>query len=317
VNEGVGTFARRRGFLNWAVGKILVFALASLMAAIPSTTHANAEEPLPTISQVEALVSASTSITSIPSDLTPMISMIHADGPSSVLPGAGGCFRTANPCLFGATHSSRTIVLMGDSHALMWSPAIAEVASKLGYQLVLMWSAGCALVSTPDKPSCMTFKAQAISRIFQLRPKFVILAERSTGTELSLTDAQWTSSLKTFFAQIRAHGPKLVMIGDNPILPANPDSCLARFPTAVQTCAGRLTTSGGQPTTRENDEAAASRALNGVTFVDPTPWLCSATCSPIIGNMVAYYDQSHISGSYSAFLSGAMNSTLTPLLMSH
>lgn len=266
---------------------------------------------------VEALVRDAASITSIPSNLSPPLSAASANVPSSVLPGAGGCVRPTKPCSFGAVTAKKTVLLVGDSHALMWAPAVSGAGTTLRFHLELAWHAGCPFVLTPDLPSCTSFKGDAFGTISRLKPTVVVLAERTTDAELTKSDASWTADLEGVLRQYRHAGSRVVLIGDNPLLPTNPIACLARFPTAVQTCAGATLSRTGKPTTRSLDEAAAARAVPGVIFVDPTPWLCTATCSPIIGSQIAYYDLSHLSGTYAASLAGVMAASIAPALQGH
>jgi hypothetical protein len=48
-------------------------------------------------------------------------------------------------------------------------------------------------------------------------------------------------------------------------------------------------------------ERAAATSL-GVGYVDITPWLCSATCTAVVGKYEAYLDEFHITASYSFFV---------------
>ena len=283
-------------------------ALALLRASAPS---ASAATPPATLSQVEALVAASTSITSIPAALSPPVSAIGNDVPGAVLPGAGSCVSASRPCVFGLKTAKSTIVLLGDSHALMWSPAVDLAARARKVRLLFMWLPSCPQVATPLGSPCTKWKNSAYAEVKKVHPLAVVLAERTTGNESSDTDAQWASSLEYLFKYLTTLTSKVIMIGDTPELPMDPGPCLARFATSVQTCAGSTVTPSGAATTHAPAEATASSAVRRVSFIDPTPWLCATTCSPIIGTMVAYYDRSHLSGSYAAFLGGVMTHALS------
>jgi len=47
-------------------------------------------------------------------------------------------------CVYGAKRSATTVVLLGDSHALHYFPALDRVARHRGWRLVVLTKAGCA-----------------------------------------------------------------------------------------------------------------------------------------------------------------------------
>ena len=63
-----------------------------------------------------------------------------------------------------------------------------------------------------------------------------------------------------------------------------------------------------EPARRELVAAAA--AAGGVTVVDTTPWFCTpAVCPAVVGNLLVWRDNSHITNPYARML--------TPLLARH
>ena len=90
-----------------------------------------------------------------------------------------------------------------------------------------------------------------------------------------------------------------------------PPECLASYPTSVQTCSAPNPNPAQQ--WHEGAEKAAAKAEK-VLYVSPMPWLCTTTCSPVIGNYVAYYDQYHLTCTYAAYLSGVLEAALKPIL---
>ena len=65
--------------------------------------------------------------------------------------------------------------------------------------------------------------------------------------------------------------------------------------------------------TRSRPRARAAQDV-GALFVNVIPWMCSAVCTPIIGNMLVYENQYHITKTYATYLSGALESALAPVL---
>jgi hypothetical protein len=65
--------------------------------------------------------------------------------------------------------------------------------------------------------------------------------------------------------------------------------------------------------THVKDELLAAKA-EGVTYINPQGWLCTKKCSPVIGNMVVYYDYLHTSATYAEYLSLVLEAKVKPLL---
>ena len=91
---------------------------------------------------------------------------------------------TAVPdCLFGATTSTRSIVLFGDSHAAMWFPSIDAFANHAGYRLYVWTKAACppvrivlfSPVLQRTWTECATWYGNAMARIAALRPSLVVV----------------------------------------------------------------------------------------------------------------------------------------------
>ena len=57
------------------------------------------------------------------------------------------------------------------------------------------------------------------------------------------------------------------------------------------------------------EEKATAKAA-GATYVDTTPWFCSDVCAPIIGDMVVYQNEYHITAVYARHLSGVVASAV-------
>jgi hypothetical protein len=230
-------------------------------------------------------------------------------------------------CVFGDTSSRKVIVLFGDSHAMMWLPAVDAAASTLRYKVVLMWSPGTcgavALFATSyfylgqeRSIECRGWHAEAVSAIKKLHPALVLLGERTTNVvaepgNTPISDGTWQAALERSIDQIKHDASHVALIEDLPELDASPQTCLAAYPRAVQSeCAvpyPNPANAGHQPA-----ESAAA-AATGIGLISTTSWFCTATCSPVIGRYIAYYDASHVSASYARYLSRVMTAAIKPL----
>ncbi len=293
----------------------VLLALAALVVVGIGSDSVRAST-LPSIAAIEALVAQSSLITHLPANLDPPLQELSSRMPWNELAGAGRCTHPEQLCRYGDAASSETIAVFGDSHAAMWAPAVVVAAERRKVRTIVLWRPQCPLTTTPIGTACTAWKAQAVRALLAARPSFVVLAERTSlpgETWASRPSrAAWAAGLTTLVTQFSIHHIKVVMVLDNPVLTSQPGRCLARFPSQVQSCSSRVSASILAATTYRSAEALAARRV-GATTVDPLPWICSTTCSPVVGRWLSFYDATHVSGAYSRHLAGAFSEALAPL----
>jgi hypothetical protein len=103
------------------------------------------------------------------------------------------------------------------------------------------------------------------------------------------------------------------MLLDTPAMPASPARCLAIDPHQVQRCGTPLPPVNPLLQTRSSAERRAI-AFAHATAIDPLLWLCGGSCAPILGNTVAYYDQTHLATSWAMQLTTVLHDQIAPLV---
>jgi len=314
--------------VTWTRGGRTAVVLA-LFAAMLCAGTAGASVPLPkpgTPAQVAALVAASSRIQRLPANLLPSLSQVPADSASTYFPvTASGC-TGVRQCVFGDTRAASTVVLLGDSHALMWLPSLAPVATAKHLRLVLMWKSACPAASIlvwnaairAPYTACSSWRAAAIAAVRRLAPSIVLLADRTTGiydaANVLTTDAHWQAGEAATIAALATKRTRVAVIGDITPFSALLPECLAVYPHRVQTCSQRA------PNPKIPGHFAAERAAalsRHAAYLDPAPLLCTSVCSPVIGTMAAYFDSVHVTATYAAYLSGAWSSLLVAAGLVH
>jgi SGNH domain (fused to AT3 domains) len=305
-------------------GLLALASTASAAVASPRT----ATPPPGTAVEIAELVHAAPSITQVPTQSYPSISAEASDSATREFPATShGCL-SANGCVFGDTTSPQTIVLFGDSHAQMWLSAVDPAAEALHYRVVLLYLGGCPaasvdvwnplpLVGAPVGyyAECNRFRTAAIKAINHLHPALVLLSNRTSmvqsGAGSYFTDAQWKNGVRATIDQLRRPKTKVAVIGDITYFNEPLPECLAANPTAVQQC------STANPNTASHGHEAAERTealLLGAAFINPLSWLCTSTCSPVIGSFLAYLNNAHLDATYVTFLSNVMYAALQKVL---
>jgi hypothetical protein len=294
---------------------VRVAVAACAIAIMLGVTSAGASNGLPapgSPKQVAALVAASHKIDVLPRDLDPAFENVGDNTPARYYAVTKNGCTGVKQCVFGRLGSKTAVVLFGDSHAWMWLPALVNVASSDGFKLVLIWMPGCPAASlsvwNPDTHSvltaCNSFRSSSVALIKKLAPALVLLASRTTnmyGAHHELfSNAAWQAGLEKTIGALKTKATAVAVIGDITAFNVQLPECLATYPEHVQHC------SVSNPNKEVDEHVAAERAAakaEAVAYIDPQPWLCTKTCSPVIGSMAAYFDSLHVTAVYAAYLS--------------
>jgi hypothetical protein len=294
---------------------LLVSSVAAARASLPTPGSA---------AKISALVAASHTIDKLPKNLVPPLQDAAYDDAANYYPAIRQGCSTATQCVFGDPASSTTIVLFGDSHAAMWLPALVWIGTKLDLRIVLLWDAGCpaATVTVWDTAtrsadtSCNEWRETSLGIVEKLDPSLVLLTDRTSevrGAHDSLiSNKVWKGGMEQTIAALEGAGLKVAVIGDITGLPLKMPEWLAAYPTHIQTCSSPVPSHTYQ--NHFADEMDAAKA-QGVPYINPQSWICTKkVCSPVVGDMVAYYDDMHLSATYAEYLSIVMEAAITPLL---
>jgi peptidoglycan/LPS O-acetylase OafA/YrhL len=139
------------------------------------------------------------------------------------------------------------VMLIGDSHAAHWLPAVSAAVEKLGGRLAVRaygscppWRVQVAVVRT-GRPSeaCRAFSQETDKIIERTRPSMVIVAsgnysgrllDPSTGELFVESDeaAVWTTAVEEYLRWLAPRTRGVGLILDNPYVPFDPIECLAR-----------------------------------------------------------------------------------------
>ncbi len=254
------------------------------------------------IPAVVAAVRAAQQGSPIPSPLIPPLQdLLHDQSPP--IPDCWGLRNDPqglDKCTLFAGGATGTIVLIGDSHARSWLPAISWLAKRDGWTLVLLWHNGCWPASYFAGRDCQTFIRWAEQQVRTLRPDVVLV----TG-ELTFVSPQSillsAAGIAGLVAALRPHAKHVIVIGDPPALGFEPVDCLLARGATLGTCTWTLT--AAQISVYQAAERAA--VSGGAVFLDTIGWFCyEDQCPAVVGSTVTRRDNSHISESYATELRG-------------
>jgi hypothetical protein len=317
--SGVGRTRRVRGLtVLWAgIAAVLIASVASAAPALPSPG---------TSPQIARLVAASVNIQTLTPTVSKKVANAYNDNPAVDYPQTKNFCLTLTACVFGNKKASKRLVIMGDSHAQMWIPALNRIGIALKMRVIVLYMARCPAASLDvwlasydsSYTACGKQRAAWIAEINQLHPVTVLLADYTVGVYSAasggsqlFTSAEWQTGMQTTITDLAPSSAKLAVLGDSVTFNIAPPLCLADYPN-VQMC-DSPNPNPSKPGQQIAERAAAS--ADKVLYVDPTKWLCTSTaCSPVVGNFIVYYDAFHLTCTYDAYLSGVLQAALKKVL---
>jgi hypothetical protein len=315
----------RASLTSRAIGVALISATSLLLAPSAHAASSSASVYPGTSPQVASLVARSGRISRLPHAAIPQLLGGGADSAYRLYPSSRACSGSLKGCAFGDLSSSRIIVLFGDSHILMWLPALVPAAERAHVKLDLIYENSCpvALIgnfsivpgSYGSLVDCEKWRNAAIAVIHALNPSGVLIGERTTlvysqPKDIPFTAAQWQGALATTITRLKTPSMRVAVMQDTNWFELDPMQCLAAYPGDVHKCDEPF------PDMKDRShnlaEWRAARAT-GSTYVFTRRWLCTTICSPVIGPFITNYDNGHLSATYASYLSLVVGKALQPL----
>ncbi len=215
---------------------------------------------------------------------------------------------TVKACLFGSARAPRVAVLMGDSIAGQWFPALRRLYDRPGWRLVVMTKSSCPMVDQPifyarigrEYFECERWRNTAIKALARIRPDIVIFSSVPT---YDYTNEQWREGTARMLAAIVPSARETVVLAPTPVLPFSGPSCLARRDWRRQWlaldvhCSARSHESSFDSVERALAEAVAR--YPSARLVDMEAIVCpGGECRAERDGVVIYRDSEHLAVNY-------------------
>mgnify|MGYP001211658803 CR=1 FL=1 len=294
----------------------------------PTTTT----QPLPPLVPLDELLAAQlislndgAQINEVPSNVDPTVQGVRSDKPWIYNDGCMLKDGTVDPkvCEYGDLTSSTVIALFGDSHAAQWFPALEELSNTRHWKLIVFAKSGCPTADVRIRrtfldPECIAWRAKVVEQLAIAKPTMVVMSSAPYdpgGSDVGKdSDAVWRRGLTATLEAVRPTADKLLIIGDTPLPIHQIPNCLSKQPRNVRGCiAPRKDSVDVSRVQLERDIAGEHDA----SFVSVSNWLCGTSeCPVIIGNMILYRDNNHISATASVYFAPFLAAVMVPLLAS-
>jgi peptidoglycan/LPS O-acetylase OafA/YrhL len=309
----------------------LAAAAASRSASVAAASTANSSTTTtapPIDSEAAGAIRAAIATQKVPSNLQPDLRHAAGDKPSVFVNGCNDTYTetVVRECAYGDKASTKTVVLVGDSHAAQWEPALAAVAQERGWRLVAVSKATCPPVEISvfspilgrQFRECDRWRVAVRDRIRREHPFLVVVGSARHYTDVyhfQMYGPEWVDGMGRYVRELREITPNVVVMGPTPKPDQDVPGCLAQHLTSVPSCvqprAGVVDVNGS------NAERVAVTAAGG-DYLPVVPLLCTKTqCPVIVGNLLVYRDDNHLSKTFASWLAPLIGEELDRAMAQH
>ena len=313
-SSGPGSGAAGSADVGSSSSSAATVPVSTVPATLPPPSQRNSEALRALAAENAVLLAEAVKATKVPANLEPSLSRAYGDKPRLY---TDGCLldnreTTAGDCAYGELSSRRTMVLMGDSHAAQWFSAFERVAEEQGWRLVVLAKKHCPVGEVPQKESfytrdCQRWRERVYERVAQMKPQLMVMSSiRYKGT----TPAASKRGLDITVGKLKVHAERLILLGDTPIPDGDVPSCVANNLRRLTRCAfdrdGAIS-----PARQAADKAVAEK--HAIDYVVPNDWLCTKSrCPVVLGNVLLYRDEVHLSETAARLLTPYIATMLGP-----
>ena len=215
--------------------------------------------------------------------------------------------------VYGDPNATRTVALVGGSHAEYWITALDAIGKQRGFKVTTYLKVGCALTTShvftwfgQKYYQCNDWSRRVMDRLAVDKPD-VVFTNSTRPVENGPGDFVPTD-YTDIFDQFRDRGQRVVAVRDNPWAHGKlkPPECLAEG-NKPQVC--------GVPRDLAMAPVDPARAIAprypNISFLDFTDGMCTPTyCSAVVGNILVWHDFHHLSATFVRSLTPALDAEL-------
>lgn len=223
-------------------------------------------------------------------------------------------------CGGGNNDASQTVLVLGDSHAEMWTPTLDALSTELDFRYVVHILGGCNVVgATPpiSVEACRRVQNQNLEIVDELQPDAVIVSHFATNADDTGRD-EWIDGLDAFLTELDARDITVGWIHDAPSFSEDPVACVSRRDEVD--CTESAEEATALAVRLRDRETPSLEAFNAVT-IDPTTFMCDADVCPLRSNGVFHFRDAHhvaatharsLAPQFSPFVSALLSSSPSP-----
>jgi peptidoglycan/LPS O-acetylase OafA/YrhL len=256
---------------------------------------------------------------------TPLQAAKRDNAPCDVIERAA----TVTVCAFGPrpAHATRSVALVGDSHAVHWRPAFERIAAAQRWRALSITRSGCPLSAAAPQlqgralARCREWRGE-VPRWLRAHPEVrtVFVAQHSGSRDTVQAGreafAAQVAGFRGAWGTLPSSVDRIVVLRDTPTMPGTTPTCVERALSGHR----RADTACDAPRSAAlpPDPAMAAARQEGarVRRIDLSRYFCDARrCPPVIGGALVYKDvESHITDVYATTLAPYLRREVDALL---
>jgi peptidoglycan/LPS O-acetylase OafA/YrhL len=222
-------------------------------------------------------------------------------------------------CVFGQRDAPHTAILMGDSIAGQWFPAVAMHFKHPGWRVIVLTKSSCPMVDKPifyerigrEYIECEQWRNAAIRSLESLRPDIILL---SSDPDYAYSAQDWTTGTTRVLDAIAPASNSIGILLPTPVLPFNSAACLARQHWRQRTLKVSKPCEAPSTNARLNRVRAALVAAakhSGARVLDLSAVICpNGRCDAERDGLIIYRDSRHLTATYTETLAGELGNAI-------
>lgn len=212
-------------------------------------------------------------------------------------------------CIYGDPNGSKSIVLVGDSHAAHFMSPLDIAAKENGFRLYVLTRNGCPFNAMPlssdtfTYTNCSSQNLQTVQDILAIAPDLVVTSAMRPSSYAKALSWTWDAPQDAVDGYVDVLDPlqkagiRIGVIGDIPYPEASMPECVVE-----KTDAAECTVPNPALSNEPDPLFEAAARIDGARAVDLTGYFCDDTgCPGVIGNVLAYRDN-HITDTFARTL---------------
>lgn len=238
----------------------------------------------------------------------------RSDAPAIYAMGCDDWYRSSElrVCTFGPSDAAHTAVLMGDSVAGQWFPAVSHVFVDAGWRLLVLTKSACPMVDEPffyarigrEYTECSAWRQRALARVVALHPDVVLLSTVATN---DFSRTQWVDGTSRVLQAIDGSVGRIAILRGTPRLPFDGPDCLSshagrpKWLASWQVCEAPAADAHDTVVFQWLQQAGARFA--NVRTIDMNDLVCpQGMCVAERQGTIVYRDAQHLTASFAASL---------------
>jgi len=221
-------------------------------------------------------------------------------------------------CEYGNKNASRKIVLVGDSHAAQWLPAIRKVFyGKKDWKIITYTKSACPFTSATVMNkgglylSCAEWNKKVMGEIELLRPEVVVTSQSRAHKVYGVADKEsniqaLADGMASRWLELNKLRLRIIVIADTPRMSQDPVKCLSSKGGSIEKCSTSV-----KKSVRRDPILLAVNINKNVTLQSLNDYICDRDwCRPNKGQILIWRDSHHLTATYARWLSNKFTELL-------